>query len=64
MSSRQSSKDWGKRSLSALVRWASPSGCPGDSMPRNCSKSRSSAGCRALTELTRSGVRSSATARC
>eukprot|EP00969_Alexandrium_andersonii_P142428 6297873-Alexandrium_andersonii.AAC.1 len=33
-------------------------------MPRNCSLSRSSAGRRAPTELTRSGARSSATARC
>eukprot|EP00969_Alexandrium_andersonii_P237368 10477535-Alexandrium_andersonii.AAC.2 len=33
-------------------------------MSRNCPLSRSSAGCRAPTELTRSGVRRSAAARC
>eukprot|EP00969_Alexandrium_andersonii_P134708 5959578-Alexandrium_andersonii.AAC.1 len=33
-------------------------------MSRNCSLRRSSAGCGALTELTRSGVRRAASARC
>eukprot|EP00969_Alexandrium_andersonii_P268034 11843729-Alexandrium_andersonii.AAC.1 len=64
MSSRRSSKGWGRRPRSAIVRRVSPSGWPGDSMPRSCSLSRSIAGWRALTELTRSGVRSSATVRC
>eukprot|EP00969_Alexandrium_andersonii_P058107 2559971-Alexandrium_andersonii.AAC.2 len=47
-----------------MARWASSSGCPDDSMSRSCSLRRSRAGCRALTELTRPGVRSSATAHC
>eukprot|EP00969_Alexandrium_andersonii_P003092 133517-Alexandrium_andersonii.AAC.1 len=33
-------------------------------MPRNCSLSRSSAGCRAATEVARPGATSSTTARC
>eukprot|EP00969_Alexandrium_andersonii_P048694 2136041-Alexandrium_andersonii.AAC.1 len=64
MSSRWSSKGWGGRPRSAIVRWASPSGWQDASMPRSCSLSRSSAGWRALTELARPGARSSATVRC